>query len=41
MSGAGSTSYFQAPATASVKLNGAVSLAVGLLAVGSAVAITI
>lgn len=41
VSGAGSTSYFQAPATASVKLNGAVSLAAGLFAVASAIAITI
>lgn len=40
-SGSGSTTYFSAPATASVKLTGALSLAAGLLALGSAVAVTI
>lgn len=39
--GSGSTTYFSAPATASVKLTGALSLAASLLALGSAVAVTI
>lgn len=41
LSGSGSTSYFEAPATATLKLTGAMSLAAGLFAIGSAVAITI
>jgi hypothetical protein len=39
--GSGSSTYFSAPATPTVKLTGAISLAVGLFAIGSAVAITI
>lgn len=38
--GQGSTSYFSAPATASIKLTGAVSLVASLLALGSAAALT-
>lgn len=41
VSGSGSSSYFAAPATSTIKLTGAVSLAAGLFAIGSAVAITI
>lgn len=39
--GVGSTTYFSAPATASLKLTGAVSLVAGIFALGSAAAITI
>lgn len=39
--GAGSTSYFQAPTAASVKLTGAFALAAGVMALGTAAAIAI